>query len=779
MKMKQHFQLLKFQTNSALILFISTLFVSLNNFLPAHAQIVQNVIQNESPSENAQKAIQLRRLFVQLVKASSEVTSEIRIYKVKEAFAQNPQILKWFAEGDDIEALILEAELPELPGELKEKLTSVKNVTNEIVNNYNKIVKNTSTLFSIHQLYRSEIPVIIGVLTTLNPNLAANLLQNMAKKALIGMVLNEAQKRVKERMLNMTEDERIKLLYLVDDKIFLTVSDKINNAIEELKFSESAAVKMLQDPKSGIDLSNSPEKIRNLFEAIMKGYYDHLAVTDKRNIIIDLLELPLGSTDAKKLGVILTNSGPVIQKLFQLIGNDVKSPMLASVMNELKSNIKPFDGSLTIKILKDNYGYNIMDRFLSFNQKPLAAASVGQVHLAKLKNGKEIIVKFLRPGIHEKAEHEVKVLKSLSPDAGTKKIIERLEESLLEELDFTLEGANMKKGHVYKNPHIASRPIGFVDGFPYTKNVLVMERALGQTINKVPKNQALPKAEIISSFFKSWLEESLFYGGFFHADLHAGNIFFHTLTFDDIANLKKTDSEYVSQLKSPHLLTLIDFGSVGDLNHLQQKSILRLIIGTIFASPTTVLNVFKTFDTISEEKENELSRFLVTTLTDEKMDPFCALASIISKAIEMEISLPKDFLQFNRGRLFLEKQLADAVSEIPNMTLAEKAEKFDLFAIYKNVFMTHIGIDVVMQLLDDDTDLFDEYAPNNSQYIFDYKTRVALVKEYFIPTVIKTTKKVIRCSAQYLLDQITSYLYSFTNTYSYSPVSMIEPRYSY
>ena len=121
---------------------------------------------------------------------------------------------------------------------------------------------------------------------------------------------------------------------------------------------------------------------------------------------------PLG----ERIRLALEELGPIFVKFGQAISTrrDLLPPDIANELAKLQDAVPPFPAEQAIAIVESAYGQSVSDVFLRFDVTPLAAASIAQVHTAQLKDGKEVIVKVLRPGVQERIESDLAVLRVLA-----------------------------------------------------------------------------------------------------------------------------------------------------------------------------------------------------------------------------------------------------------------------------------------------------------------------------------------------------------------------------
>lgn len=237
-----------------------------------------------------------------------------------------------------------------------------------------------------------------------------------------------------------------------------------------------------------------------------------------------------------KLSVILNRLGPIYIKFGQtlstrpdLIGSDIAQSLMS-----LQDKLDPFTEDEVKKIIKENFKENFDLVFKQFNYKPVAAASIAQVHKAVLHNGESVAVKLLRPNIKKIYERDISLLYSLArignivfSHAKRLKLIEAVkvfEDSMKFELDLINEAAACSE--LQDNlSHDENVIIPKVYWDYTTHNVLVLEWINGVSIynTKALEKLGLDKKELVKRFAITFLNQS-FRDGFFHADLHPGNI---------------------------------------------------------------------------------------------------------------------------------------------------------------------------------------------------------------------------------------------------------------
>ena len=265
-----------------------------------------------------------------------------------------------------------------------------------------------------------------------------------------------------------------------------------------------------------------------------------------------------------KIRMMFEELGPIFVKLGQVISTrkDLLSDDIAFELSKLQDNVKPFTKDISMQIIENELGDKISNIFNNFTAEPLASASIAQVHSAQLKNGKDVIVKVVRPGIHKAIEKDLLLMKriaefltSLSDDFKRMHLIEVVNDYELlvyDETDLIKESTNAKKiRDNFKNSKLIYIPEIYWNYV--TRNILVMERTYATPINDREEliRQGIDFKKLATNAVESFFIQ-VFEHNFFHADMHPGNIF-----VDKIGN----DVQFV----------LVDFGIMGSLSTFDKR----------------------------------------------------------------------------------------------------------------------------------------------------------------------------------------------------------------
>ena len=242
---------------------------------------------------------------------------------------------------------------------------------------------------------------------------------------------------------------------------------------------------------------------------------------------------PLG----ERIRLALEELGPIFVKFGQALSTrrDLLPPDIADELAKLQDEVPPFPAEQAVEILDAAYGKPVDEVFERFDREPLAAASIAQVHSAQLTNGQEVIVKLLRPGVQERIEQDLEVLRMLAGLAdrywehGKRlkplEVVSEYEQTIIDELDLMREAANTAQ---IKRNFAGSDMLYVPDIYwDYCRpEVMVQERIYGIPISDMDALQeAGTNIQLLAENGVEIFFTQVFRHNFFHADMHPGNIF--------------------------------------------------------------------------------------------------------------------------------------------------------------------------------------------------------------------------------------------------------------
>ena len=268
---------------------------------------------------------------------------------------------------------------------------------------------------------------------------------------------------------------------------------------------------------------------------------------------------------AERLRLALEMLGPIFVKFGQVLSTrrDLLPADIADELAKLQDQVPPFPAEQVVTILARVYGKPVDQVFDEFEREPVASASVAQVHLARLHDGAEVAIKILRPDIAQVIAHDLALLdagatlvellwsdgKRLKPH----EVVAEFAKHLQDELDLMREAANASQlRRNFENSPLLLVPEVYWDYC--STGVMVMQRMHGTPVSRVDALRAqgvdIPKLARagVEIFFTQ-----VFRDGFFHADMHPGNIFvspdgkYIALDFGIMGTLTETDQNYLAQ----------------------------------------------------------------------------------------------------------------------------------------------------------------------------------------------------------------------------------------
>ena len=268
---------------------------------------------------------------------------------------------------------------------------------------------------------------------------------------------------------------------------------------------------------------------------------------------------------AVRLRLALENLGPIFVKFGQMLSTrrDLIPTDIADELAKLQDQVPPFPSTQAIAILETAYRKPLREVFQSFEDTPVASASVAQVHFAVLPDGREVAVKILRPGITNIIAHDIALLKVAADliewlwadgrRLKPREVITEFEKHLEDELDLMREAANAS----LLRRNFANSPLLLVPEMYWdycSTQVMVMERMYGISISQVDelRNAGVDIPKLARNGVEIFYMQ-VFRDGFFHADMHPGNVQvapngqYIALDFGIMGTLTNTDKHYLAQ----------------------------------------------------------------------------------------------------------------------------------------------------------------------------------------------------------------------------------------
>ena len=356
---------------------------------------------------------------------------------------------------------------------------------------------------------------------------------------------------------------------------------------------------------------------------------------------------------AEELASDLERLGPAYVKLGQILstrGDLLPAPYLLA-LSRLQDNCEPISFAEVEKIVVSELGVKISKAFAEFDCEPLAAASLGQIHKAKMRDGREVAVKVQRPGVREQILQDLEIFADvaefyvLHTDLGRKYefdvMVDEFRKSLLAELDYRQEAQNLET--LRRNVsefELVVVPYA-VDAYT-TSRVLTMEFIKGKKVTCISnlERTELNGTPLAEQIFSAYLKQILV-DGFFHADPHPGNVL---LTDDE----KK--------------IALIDLGMVARLTPRVQKQLLRLVIAISEGRADSVANIAVEIGEPRPKFDELTFRHKVSELVQTDLDANIArmkvghvIVGITKAAGETGIRVPAELTMLGKAMLHLDE----------------------------------------------------------------------------------------------------------------------------
>ena len=274
----------------------------------------------------------------------------------------------------------------------------------------------------------------------------------------------------------------------------------------------------------------------------------------------DVAKLPRGA----RLRLALIELGPIFVKFGQILSTrrDLLPPDVADELSLLQDQVPPFPGSQARAAIESALGAPIATLYTSFDETPLASASIAQVHAAQLPDGQNVVVKVLRPNIHARIASDIDLLRALGDIAQRwhpaadkirpRAIVTEIETTLLNELDLQREGANASV--LRRNFASGEDVVVPAVHWSHSKDaVLTMDRVYGVAVDDLAALDAagIDRIALAEKGIRLFYTQ-VFRDNFFHADAHPGNIW--------VDVQRKTNPRFIA----------LDFGIMGSLSERDQ-----------------------------------------------------------------------------------------------------------------------------------------------------------------------------------------------------------------
>lgn len=375
---------------------------------------------------------------------------------------------------------------------------------------------------------------------------------------------------------------------------------------------------------------------------------------------------------ARRLRIAFETLGPTYIKLGQIIssGEGLFPAELVDQFKLLRDQVSPEPFNVVRHTVESDLGMELEDVFSEFDQVAMAAASIAQVHRARLRTGEEVVVKVQRATIDQVVRDDLAAMSWFAPAlvgripvtslANPPSLVELFAETIVEELDFRLEAANMLDiAHILSETDQSALVVPRPHPKYVTKRVLVMEKLSGFPWDNVAdiRDAGINTSDVIRSAMIAFMEGAMMYG-VFHGDLHGGNLL----------------------VQSNGVVALLDYGMTGRLSERKRLAFLRLLMGGSINDVRIQVQALRDLGALPPDADiEEVIRDL--GLEGPTIDPtqlsaeeLTAQVREITKALlGYGAKMPKELMLFIKNMLFLDSSMpkyapdVDIFAEITNL----------------------------------------------------------------------------------------------------------------
>ncbi|ARP42765.1 ABC1 kinase family protein [Geobacillus thermodenitrificans] len=375
-----------------------------------------------------------------------------------------------------------------------------------------------------------------------------------------------------------------------------------------------------------------------------------------------------GKTVGERLRLVLEELGPTFIKLGQIASTrpDLIPRYIICELEKLQDQVPPFPFPEVRRIVETELGGPLEELFRSFDEIPLAAASLGQVHRAVLPSGQAVVVKIQRPHIAARIETDLDILQDLAVLAERRldwaasyrltEIVDELAKSLRQELDYTIEA---RHAETFAN-QFADDPSVYVPGVFWeytTKLVLTMEYVEGVKLGEIERlKESGHSLKTLAERLTVSMLKQMFEHGFFHGDPHPGNVF----------------------VLPDEMLAFIDFGLMGRLRPNVKHHLSSLIIALMRQNTDGVLNAIYGLGLVPAEVDEGKLRDDIDELREKyyrvplsEVSLGEAIGDLLTVAFRHGIRIPSDLTLLGKALLTVEGVVATLDPQFRVMDVAE------------------------------------------------------------------------------------------------------------
>src|SRR6059058_97180 len=353
------------------------------------------------------------------------------------------------------------------------------------------------------------------------------------------------------------------------------------------------------------------------------------------------------SQRGQHLREMLDELGPTFVKFGQLLSTrpDVLPPDIIAELRGLQDDVRPFPLADVENVVEEDLGLSVDKLFVDFEERPVAATSIGQVHRATLPNGRQVAVKVQRPGAPRQIEADLALLYQAARIAkervraldfiDARQLVDEFARSIRQELDYRLEARNAETFHhrFSGHPHVRIPRVYW----SYTRaRVLTLELLEGIQLADLPQDAWTmeERRQLAYLLTETWMT-MIFRHGFFHGDPHPANIFV---------------------LGDGAVIGLVDFGQVGKLSDDDMSKLTRLFIDAanerVDVLPRRLAELGVRYprereEEFAEELREVYYRYYGVSLAD--IDPLQVIREAFDLIYSMNLRLPTRFVLLDKA----------------------------------------------------------------------------------------------------------------------------------
>lgn len=513
------------------------------------------------------------------------------------------------------------------------------------------------------------------------------------------------------------------------------IQEEINKAVGQVFDTKDQVVRSLDEMTLSQILEENTkgqEGQGKFYKLILTQYFQNADIMDQRAMIASALrdakpaQLKSGEEQGEKekdeqmgafLGGFLKGAGPLLHKVLQGLPMNGMPESLKIAIGDMKSKLSPIAPSI-VKARMDKLRVDSNGMITNIEvQRSLGAASIGQVFLCKIygpnlqKEGKDVVIKLLRPDVQNHLEREKGFMLKCAGDTseGMLRTFQGQLRAIEQELDFRIEAKNTELGKIYDQGSKTVQSMKTVNLIRPDTNVLMLEKAPGTTVDKylkevkeeyenikrefintIPQDsgyaamnrlqklieEMAKRQGYVTELAEKWIKAGIYKEGFYHGDLHAGNIM--------------VDSNQA---------TILDFGNATQITKEQQKSILHMVCAAAAQNIEGFRHHFHLL--LSPESEGDYQQKkaafteMLGTVLFKEGDVGERIAVVLAEAQKIGLELPAAIHNFSQCQIRLKNTVDDMVTQIKEMnTELKKMNSYHAGDKNKADAFTLIGEDV-------------------------------------------------------------------------------------